>query len=247
MCGAPLSPGSREIHDIILDLVDSARYQARLPPVYTVSAGMVLERSSRTQAAAPSGSQQQGKAEEIERRATTSDPPPSTAAGVDEEFHQQELSPPSPPEGLGEQGACERDKEWFGPGEVDADGPKKVSPHCSGGAAPGTQNHIDKATRIATAAVDDKGMKQSKEEAEGTEGLPHGQMSVVALKGRGGLPGGNVEATATSEQHTKQARDQAKRLALEVARLRSSLRTTTSELNTERSTRVRIEVKEQTS
>ncbi|CAN0291904.1 unnamed protein product, partial [Ectocarpus sp. 12 AP-2014] len=46
------------------------------------------------------------------------------------------------------------------------------------------------------------------------------------------------ETGASEHQKT---RDQAKRLALEVARLRSSLRATTSELNTERSTRVRLE------
>lgn len=101
----------------------------------------------------------------------------------------------------------------------------------------------DKATPLATTTVLHEGMKQPKEAAEGTEGLSHNQASVVSLKGgRVGLSGGSVEATAASEQQTK-ARDQAKRLALEVARLRSSLRATTSELNTERSARVRIEVR----
>lgn len=51
--------------------------------------------------------------------------------------------------------------------------------------------------------------------------------------------------TATSD-HTK-ARNQAKRLALEVARLRSALRATASNLKAERTARVRLEVKSPTS
>lgn len=206
---------------------------------------MVVESGSRTEAAAP-GSPQQGKAGEIERTATQQgEPPPSIAVGVDDDVCRQEPSPLSPPEGLEELRASERDKEWCRPGEkIEAEGASRndASPHCPGGAAPDTED-TGKATPLATAAVHREEKKPPKEEAESTEGLPRDQMSAVALNGRGGPSGGGVEAsTAALELQTK-ARDQAKRLALEVARLRSSLRATTSELNTERSTRVRVEVR----
>lgn len=79
------------------------------------------------------------------------------------------------------------------------------------------------------------------EEDKYTDALHGDQACMVAQKG-GGVIGRSSDDTGAPEEHTK-ARDQAKRLALEVARLRSALRVTTSELNTERSTRVRIEVR----
>ncbi|CAM9796433.1 unnamed protein product [Scytosiphon promiscuus] len=54
------------------------------------------------------------------------------------------------------------------------------------------------------------------------------------------LPGRSDKAEAPDKQQAKQTK-QAKRLALEVARLRSSLRATTSELHAERSARSRLE------
>lgn len=192
---------------------------------------MALE-GSNIQAAAPSVG-------EIEC-ATTG--PPNLSAVADGDLCRPELSPLSSPEELGELRAGERDRGWDRPGEkIDAE-------EASGGDACGTAEETDRvthqlATTTNTTAVPSEGMKQPKEEAEGTDGLFHDQTNVVVPKGRGGLSGGSVEATtAASEQQTK-ARDQAKRLALEVARLRSSLRATTSELNTERSARVRVEVR----
>lgn len=76
-------------------------------------------------------------------------------------------------------------------------------------------------------------------EAAGPKVTSNEQNIVIARSGNYSLERG--DETGPSE-HQK-TRDQAKRLALEVARLRSSLRATTSELNTERSTRVRLEVR----
>eukprot|EP00752_Nemacystus_decipiens_P006460 g5818.t1 len=211
---------------------------------------MVVESGSRTGVAAtPYDSRQhEGSGEEIiEGAATQREPPTGIAVGAGNDRCRQELSPLSSPEGLGEWEASEQDKEWCRTGakmkKIDAaaassGGGDDASPPCPG-AAPDTE-HTDKATPVATAAVHHEGLKQSKGEVESKEGLPHDQTSVAAPKNQGGLSGCGVEATAASEQQTK-ARDQAKRLALEVARLRSSLRATTSELNTERSARVRIE------
>ncbi|CAM9878450.1 unnamed protein product [Ectocarpus sp. 8 AP-2014] len=74
-------------------------------------------------------------------------------------------------------------------------------------------------------------------EAAGTHVTSNEQDILTARSGNYSLERGD-ETGASEHQKT---RDQAKRLALEVARLRSSLRATTSELNTERSTRVRLE------
>ncbi|CAB1111366.1 unnamed protein product [Ectocarpus sp. CCAP 1310/34] len=74
-------------------------------------------------------------------------------------------------------------------------------------------------------------------EAAGTNVTSNEQHILTARSGNYSLEQGD-ETRASEHQNT---RDQAKRLALEVARLRSSLRATTSELNTERSTRVRLE------
>ncbi|CAM9971170.1 unnamed protein product [Ectocarpus fasciculatus] len=76
-----------------------------------------------------------------------------------------------------------------------------------------------------------------KVEAAGTKVTSSEQNMLIARSGNYSLEQGD-ETGASEHQKT---RDQAKRLALEVARLRSSLRATTSELNTERSTRVRLE------
>lgn len=57
-------------------------------------------------------------------------------------------------------------------------------------------------------------------------------------KGGGALP----SAGETGETQQVKSRDQAKRLALEVARLRSALRGTTSDLEADRATRARLEV-----
>ncbi|CAM9360362.1 unnamed protein product, partial [Ectocarpus sp. 4 AP-2014] len=74
-------------------------------------------------------------------------------------------------------------------------------------------------------------------EAAGTKVTSNEQDILTARSGNYSLERGD-ETGASEHQKT---RDQAKRLALEVARLRSSLRATTSELNTERSSRVRLE------
>lgn len=209
---------------------------------------MEMESGGNPEAEAPSGSPQQGIsiAEEIEECTATTkgDSPPSVAVGTDHDICRQDLSPLSTPEGLGASGACERGKKWCGPGEkIDAQRSSEVddaSPHCAGDAPPHIED-TDKATPLAKAVVRRQDMKQAKKEAQSIEGSAHDRTSVVVLKGRtSGLSGGGCEATAASEQ--QKARDQAKRLALEVGRLRSTLRATTSELNTERSTRVRIEV-----
>lgn len=76
-------------------------------------------------------------------------------------------------------------------------------------------------------------------EAAGTNVTSNEQDILTARSRNYSLERGD-ETGASEHQKT---RDQAKRLALEVARLRSSLRATTSELNTERSTRVRLEVR----
>ena len=206
---------------------------------------MVVESGSRAkEAAAPSGSRQQGEAQETERTATQGEPTPSIA-GANDDMSRQEQSPLSTPEDVGELGVSDRDREWCRPGEkIGAEGRASgnASPHCPRGAAPDAKDTDKAATPLATATVHRENNEvPPKEEADATEGLPHDRMSAVELKGRGGLSWGGAEETAASEQRTK-ARDQAKRLALEVARLRSSLRATTSELNTERSTRVRVEV-----
>lgn len=57
------------------------------------------------------------------------------------------------------------------------------------------------------------------------------------------LSGQSGEAEASRQQQAKHT-NQAKRLALEVARLRSSLRATSSELDAERSNRLRLEVRQ---
>eukprot|EP00903_Cladosiphon_okamuranus_P008779 g8410.t1 len=222
---------------------------------------MVSESGCDTEAAAPSGSPKQSRSEaaeieecsqqqkrisqgeEIEERALTvakGDPPPSIAVGADGDMCKQELSPLSAPEGLGgSQAACERDrKKRCGPGDKKIDDAQGSSPGAD--AFPQNTQDPDKATPLATAVVRHQDTKQAEEEAQRKEGLAHDRMGVVALQGRGGISGGGSEGTTAPAEQQK-ARDQAKRLTLEVARLRSTLRATTSELNSERFTRVRIE------
>lgn len=206
---------------------------------------MVPNNSRDTQAAAPS--QQQGRADDEEIECTANgDSPRSIAVGADDDTCRQQLSPLSAPEGLGESGRCERERELCEPGEKnDAEGTTSgddASPHCPRGSAVAGVEGTGKATPSATAAVRRESLNKPRGRVEDTEGLPPDQASVVAMKGRSGLAEGGVEVKSATEQHQR-ARDQAKRLALEVARLRSSLRATTSELNAERSVRVRIEVR----
>lgn len=202
---------------------------------------MAFESGSHPQAAAPPGSPQRGEAEKIESATTKCDPPPTLAANADDDAYRQESSPLSSPESRGEIEACKRDWKLCGSGEkIDDD-----EGAASGGAfpgSPGTEDITDKATAQLTTSAHSEVVKQSHKAVECEEEALHDQTSVVVRKGQGGLSGDSAEATAASEQQTK-AREQAKRLALEVARLRSSLRATTSELNTERSARVRVEVR----
>lgn len=106
---------------------------------------------------------------------------------------------------------------------------------------PTSHRDMEKLRVSAPAPAASSDSRVSQQENKHPDALLGDQTCIVVQKGSNVL-GASSGDTGASEEKTK-AREQAKRLALEVARLRSTLRVTTSELNTERSTRVRLEVR----
>jgi len=182
----------------------------------------------------------------IQRKTAESD------VGETPRIQSQQTSPLPSPEGLVESGARGKERESDGPGEkiaAEALSKAPASPLSDGIHEEGSDTsdiahppylasdpHEDMRQQL-TRKPSEEDLKQrpnpdpSDPSKESTSLVREQEASKILL----------VPARQTSEVAHK-AREQAKRLTLEVARLRSSLRACTSELNLERSNRVRLEV-----
>lgn len=166
----------------------------------------------------------------------------------------QELSPLSSPEGLVGSGARDQEREWGGPSEniaAEALSRAPAAPLSGGRQEEGSNDIVTDATHPFVASDLHGDMKQQSNQKTSEEDLkqqpdrkppdPSKESTLLAKEHEDSkiLP---VPEEQTGEV-VRKAREQAKRLTLEVARLRSSLRACTSELNLERSNRVRLEAR----
>ncbi len=166
----------------------------------------------------------------------------------------QELSPLSSPEGLVGSGAHDRERGWDGAsGKIDAEASSRApaSPLSAGIQEEGSIAIVSDIAHPFVASDLHEDLKEQSNRKPSEEDLKHQPTRKPSNPSKGStllvkeqedskiLP---VPEEQTSEV-VRKAREQAKRLTLEVARLRSSLRACTSELNLERSNRVRIEVR----